>query len=88
MDLPDENFDEICNNSEIKTINGIPKEYFIYASYKFFRDNKIFQNFVIPENIKTRFKDIKSLQKIDLQAINRHKKTTDQTFKKLKLMKI
>lgn len=85
MDLPDENFDEICNNSEIKTINGIPKEYFIYASYKFFRDNKIFQNFVIPENIKTRFKDIKSLQKIDLQAINRHKKTTDQTFKKVEI---
>lgn len=60
--------------------------YMLHTS--FFRDNKIFQNFVIPENIKTRFKDIKSLQKIDLQAINRHKKTTDQTFKKLKLMKI
>ena len=65
MDLPDENFDEICNNSEIKTINGIPKEYFIYASYKFFRDNKIFQNFVIPENIKQ-----------DLKILNLFKKLT------------
>ncbi len=85
MDLPDEDFDEICNNSEIKTIDGIAKEYFIYASYKFFRENKVFQNYVIPENIKTRFKDIKSLQKIDLQAINRHKKTSDQIFKKVKI---
>lgn len=85
MQLSEEDFDRLCNSSEIKNIDGIPKEHFIYASYNFFRENKVFDGFVMPTNIKTRFKDIQSLQKIDLQAINKHLETEDSKFKTVQL---
>ena len=39
-ELTDEQFDNLCSSTAMKEINGIPKEYFIYASFKFFRENK------------------------------------------------
>lgn len=85
MQLSEEDFDRLCNSSEIKNIDGILKEHFIYASYKFFRENKVFDGFVMPTNIKKRFKDIQSLQKIDLQALNKHLETEDTKFKTIQL---
>lgn len=85
MQLSEEDFDRLCNSSEIKNIDGIPKEHFIYASYKFFRENRVFDGFAMPTNIKTRFKDIQSFQKIDLQAINKHLETEDSKFKTVQL---
>lgn len=85
MQLPDEDFDRLCNSSEIKNIEGISKEHFIYASYKYFKENNVFNDFIIPINIKKRFDDIRSFQKIDWQAINKYLKTEDSKFKNVQL---
>ena len=87
MQLPNEQFDNLCFNKEIKDINGIPKEYFIYAAFKFFRENKVIEEFLIPDNIIKRYVDIGSLQKIDLQAINKFLKTTDIKYKDIQIDK-
>ena len=85
MQLSEEEFDKICSSSDIKNIYGIPKEHFIYASYKFFKENKVMEEFMMPLEIKNRFHDIWSLQKIDLQAINTHLETRDTKFREATL---
>ena len=77
MQMPDEEFDEICLNDEITEINGIKKEYFIYAAYTFFNSRRILYKYVTPEGISKRMQSIASLQKIDIQAINKHLVNTD-----------
>lgn len=87
MTMKDEQFDEICSNDSIEIINGIPKEHLIYAAYIFFIANKIFKNYEIPENITSRFNDIDSFQKIDIEAINKHVITCDFKHKEISLNK-
>ncbi len=87
MTLSKEEFDELCDNNDIKDFCGIPKKYFIYASYKFFKNNNIFENFVLPEKMFKRYNDIRSLQKIDIQAINNFFETEDELFKKVEIDK-
>lgn len=81
MQLSDEKLNRLCSNREIKNINGMPKEYFIYAAIKFIKDSKIIDEFLIPENIINHYTEIYSLQKIDLEAINQHLKTEDTIYK-------
>ena len=85
MQLPDEQFDNLCSSSDIKEINGIPKEYFIYASFNFFRENKALEEYLMPDIVANRYRDIESLQKIDLQAINKHLTTTDTKYQSIKI---
>ena len=85
MQMPNEQFDDLCFNNNIKDINGIPKEYFIYASFKFFRESKAMEEYVMPDNVINRYKDIGSLQKIDLQAINKHLTTTDTKYQNIQI---
>lgn len=85
MQMPNEQFDDLCFNNNIKYINGIPKEYFIYASFKFFRESKAMEEYVMPDNVINRYKDIGSLQKIDLQAINKHLTTTDTKYQNIQI---
>lgn len=85
LQLSDEQFDNICENKEIKEINGIPKEYFIYATFRFFKENRPMDNFIIPNNIIDRIRNIGSLQKIDLQAINTHLTTTDTKYQNIQI---
>lgn len=87
MTLSKEEFDELCDNDDIKDFCGIPKKYFIYASYKFFKNNNIFENFVLPEKMFKRYDDIRSLQKIDIQAINNFFETEDELFKNVEIDK-
>ena len=77
MQLPDEQFDNLLSNEEIKDIYGMPKEYFMYASFNFFRENGIIRNFLMPEIITKHYLDVGSQQKIDIQAINRYLVTND-----------
>ena len=85
MELPEETFDTLCDNDEIKFINKIPKEHFIFAIYKYFETNKIFDEYIMPKTISDRYDDIKSSKKIDIQALNKHLHTTDTKFKKVKI---
>ncbi len=81
MQMKEEEFNQICSSSEIEMIEGIPKEHFIYASYKFFKDTKVIENFIVPQEIENWFHEIQSLQKIDLQALNTFLETKDTKFK-------
>ena len=85
MQLTDEQFDNLCSSTAIKEINGISKEYFIYASFKFFRENKALEEYLMPDIIVNRYRDIGSLQKIDLQAINKHLTTTDTKYQNIQI---
>ena len=85
MQLPNEQFDNLCSSIDMKEINGIPKEYFIYASFKFFKENNAFEEYLMPDVVANRYRDIGSLQKIDLQAINKHLTTTDTKYQNIKI---
>ena len=85
MQLPNEQFDNLCSSIDIKEINGIPKEYFIYDSFKFFKENNAFEEYLMPDVVANRYRDIGSLQKIDLQAINKHLTTTDTKYQNIKI---
>ena len=85
MQMDDKSFDDLCNNNDIKNINGIPKEHFIFASVRFLKENQLLDNYVFSNNIIKRYRDIMSLQKIDLQALNKHLETTDTKYKEVNL---
>ena len=85
MQLPDEQFDNLCSSVDMKDINGIPMEYFIYAAFKFFKESRAMENFLIPNTIVKRYIDIGSYQKIDLEAINKYLETTDTKYKNVQI---
>ena len=83
--LSDDKFNEICKDDNIKEINGIPKEYLIYATCKFIRENNIIDNYELPDNFVKRHSSIYSMQVIDLEAINKYVVTTDVKYKEIKI---
>lgn len=85
MQLPNDQFDNLCSNVEIQEINGVRREYFIYAAFNFFRGNKILEEYLLPDIIIDHYNDINSLQKIDLQAINKHLETTDTLYQNVQI---
>ena len=85
MQLPNKQFDNLCSNVEIQEINGVKREYFIYAAFNFFRENEILEEYLLPDIIIDHYNGIKSLQKIDLQAINKHLETTDTLYQNVQI---
>ena len=85
MRLNDDKFNEICHDDNIKDINGVPKEYLIYATCKFLRENNIIDNYELPDNFVKRHNSLYSMQVIDLEAINKYVVTTDVKYKEIKI---
>ena len=85
MQMPDNEFDRLCSDDKIKDYKGIPKEYFIYISYYYFQKNDFTKNYMFPITILQKYYEIGTLQKIDIQAINRHLKTEDSMFNKFEI---
>lgn len=85
MQLPNKQFDNLCSNVEIQEIKGVKREYFIYAAFNFFRENEILEEYLLPDIIIDHYNDINSLQKIDLQAINKHLETTDTLYQNVQI---
>ena len=85
MRLSDDKFNEVCRNNNIKDINGLPKEYLIYATCKFLRENNIIDNYELPTNFVKRHSSLYSMQVIDLEAINKYVVTTDVKYKEIKI---
>lgn len=85
MQLPNKQFDNLCSNVEIQEINGVKREYFIYAAFNFFRENEILEEYLLPDIVIDHYNDINSLQKIDLQAINKHLETTDTLYQNVQI---
>ena len=81
MQLSEDAFNKLCSGKEMEYINEIPKGHFIYAAYKYFKENNILDKYLMPSTVIDRYNDIKSLQKIDLQAINKHLEARDSKFK-------
>lgn len=85
MRLNDDKFNEICHDDNIKDINGVPKEYLIYATCKFLRENNVIDNYELPYNFVKRHNSLYSMQLIDLEAINKYVVTTDVKYKEIKI---
>ncbi len=85
MELQSIEFNDLCFNNENKKIYDIPKEHFIYALIKFFRENKIIKNYLIPESIINHYYDISSFKNIDIEAINKYLETIDTKHKMIKI---
>lgn len=85
MQLSSEQFNNICSSEDIKDINGISKNHFIYAAIKFFKENKVFDDYLVPDNIINRYIEIGTLQKIDIQALNKHLTTTDTKYQEVQI---
>lgn len=71
LTLSTEEFDNICSNEEIKTINNIPKEHFVFAVIKFFKENNLPTKYQFPTTIKEKIVAISTHQKIDIEAVNK-----------------
>lgn len=81
IDLNVENFNNILLNE--KEINGISIEHFLYAVSKYYKDNKIVENYLVNEELKTRLKEIRSSKKVDVQMINKYLDTDDSIIEKV-----
>lgn len=77
LNISQEEFDKVCSNDEITTINNIPKVHFIFAIIKFFKENNLPSNYQFPTIIKEKIVAISSLQKIDIEAVNKITVTND-----------
>ena len=87
INLKEDKFSEVCENDKIKTINEIPKDYFLYILKTFIEDNKLIEDYIIPSNIFNNYTMLKEGQLIDIDAINKFLKTTDTKYKYIKLNK-
>ena len=87
INLKEDKFSEVCENDKIKTINEIPKDYFLYILKTFIEDNKLIEDYIIPSNIFNNYTMLKEGQLIDIDAINKFLKTTDTKYKYVKLNK-
>lgn len=85
MKLPDEQFDMLLSNDKIKNIYNVPKNHFIYAAFKFFEESKVIGNFLVPDNICKHYRELKSLQKVDFEALNKILFTADTKYKEINL---
>ena len=71
LQLPPEQYEDFFDLSKEKNVGSLPKEYFAYAIVKFFKENKLFDLYTIPELIRIRYNELISLQKIDMQSLNK-----------------
>lgn len=83
--MTEDKFDRLCADNSIKYIDGILKEHFIYATLMYFRKSGVLNDSLLPDNIYYRYNDVYSLQKIDLQAINKYLEITDKMHDKIRL---
>lgn len=85
MSMKEDKFNDICNNDSIKYIDEVPKKHFIYAAYKYFKESGVFHNYNVPSKIYDRYKEIKELQKIDLEALNKFLETKSNMHNEIKI---
>lgn len=83
MGLNSESFNNVISNGN--DINGIPLAHFLYAVGKYYEDNKIAENYLINEELKSRLKEIKSSEKVDVQMVNKYLDTNDSLLEQMKV---
>ena len=85
IELSDEKFFEYLEKNNITEINGIPKKYFLYAVHKLFDEKKLFFDFLIPEKIIKRLRDIRVSKYIDIEAINKFLTIEETDYQKVEI---
>lgn len=85
IELSDEKFFEYLKNDNITEINGIPKKYFLHAVHRFFDEKELFFNFLIPERITKRIREIRGSKYIDIEAINKFLTTEETDYQKVEI---
>lgn len=87
MNLKEEYFKKICESDDIKTINDMPKDRFLYMVKTFLEKNKILENHIVTDSIQSNYLLLKQGQIIDIEALNKHLNTVDKKYKYVKLDK-
>ena len=85
MQLPIEDFDNLCFNPKNKDIDGILNEHIIYAAYQFLKESKALEDYTMPNMIIRHYVDVESLDAIDIEALNKHLTTPDTVYKEVKI---
>ena len=87
INLKEEYFKKICEIDDIKTINNMPKDRFLYMVKTFLEKNKILENHIVTDSIQSNYLLLKQGQIIDIEALNKHLSTVDKKYKYVKLDK-
>lgn len=85
LNLSSEEFGQICRSNEIKEINGIPKEHFVYAITKFFKEYKLLKSFQFPQSVIDKINAIESLQELDIEAVDKITVISDPNIDKIEV---
>ena len=87
INLDEEKFNLLCEDKNITQIDNISKEYFLFMLKTFVEKNKMFDNYIVNENVKNNYFTLEDQQLIDLEAINKFLETTDKKYKNIKVNK-
>ena len=87
INLDEDKFNLLCEDKNITQIDNISKEYFLFMLKTFVEKNKMFDNYIINENVKNNYFTLEDQQLIDLEAINKFLETTDKKYKNIKVNK-
>ncbi len=80
----DEDYEAFFKDST-KDYKAHPKEVFIYMMLRYLKKEKIFDKYLFQQKYVDRYKELMSLQKIDLQALNKITKTDHERLEKVSL---
>lgn len=75
LNCSDSEYNDFFNLDKEKDIFGIPKDKFIFIVAKFVDYFDIFSNYLVPDKITERCREIESSKRIDIQAMNEIEKT-------------
>lgn len=82
LNLSNEEYDDFFDLRKESHFNGIPKEHFIYALISFIRDNNVYENYLIENELKDRLRGLILYQTIDTEAINKILPIKDESVEK------
>ena len=85
LGLSPEDLKRICTTDPDGRIGQLSKTEFAYVASRYLKENRIVNNYVLPENIEKRIGLLTSGQYIDFSAVNKLLKTEDTLYEKVEL---
>ena len=82
LTLPEDKYQKLLYG---ETIEGMKKEYFIYGCVMFLKQKKIINDYILQDNIKNRYEDLKTSKIVDIEAINEITETDNPYIDKIQL---
>ena len=83
LDLDSAAYNEVISSG--KGFHDIQLEHFLYAIGKYFKDNRIPENYLLEEVLQKRLSDIYTSKEIDIQTINEYLDTNDSLLALIKV---